>query len=99
MRVRPVCAVLPLLIGPWSAAASAQVDARSGTQVVACDTLLAVRRIGSASDGARDPVTEPGCRRIGRNDIGPVERRAMVGGAPYECLTIEGSSSCLWVAP
>ncbi|MHC2105661.1 MULTISPECIES: hypothetical protein [unclassified Methylobacterium] len=93
MRSRTLLAALPfVLLGSDYAAA------QDPSTVTACDTLIATRRIDAASGPARE-APEPGCRRIPRGEIGPVEQRALIGGAPYECMTITGSSRCLWVVP
>ncbi|WP_336487539.1 hypothetical protein [Methylobacterium nigriterrae] len=70
--------------------------------VVACDSLVGLRQLmaRAGEDRAAVPVHlagAPGCRTVPRARLGAVERRAMVGGAPYECLTAEGA--CLWVLP
>ena len=93
MRLRSICTAMPVLL--WSAAALPQESA----QVIACDTLLAVRRIDAAPGPRPEPAAEPGCRRIARAAVGTVEQRAMIGGAPYECLTVAGFARCVWVVP
>ena len=68
--------------------------------VVACDSLVSLRILGAASD--HDPARvarQPGCRLVARADIGAVEHRAMIGGAPFECLTVRTEKACLWVQP
>ncbi|MDP4002632.1 hypothetical protein [Methylobacterium sp. NEAU K] len=79
--------------------AACSARAQDGTAVTACDTLIAARRIDAASGSARDAPLEAGCRRIPRGEIGTVEQRAMIGGAPYECMTVAGSGRCLWIVP
>ena len=92
MRVGFVLAALPTLWWP-------QMACGQDANVTACDTLLATRRIEAASGRSRTAAEEPGCRRIARGDVGSVEQRAMIGGAPYECLTVAGGSRCLWIVP
>ncbi|MCJ2143652.1 hypothetical protein [Methylobacterium sp. E-066] len=77
---------------------SGHASAQDRTTVTACDTLIAARRIDAATGPARD-TPEAGCRQVPKADIGPVEQRALIGGAPYECMTITGAGRCLWVAP
>jgi hypothetical protein len=89
-RMLPVLAALLLRSG----GAVAQV-----ADVTACDTLLAARRIDAAGSPNPQTPSEPGCRRVARRDIGTVEQRALIGGAPYECMTIAGAGRCLWVVP
>ncbi|MGH1572642.1 hypothetical protein ACRAWG_20680 [Methylobacterium sp. P31] len=93
IRSRTILALAPALL--WCTASFAQ----DGTAVTACDTLLAARRIDAASGSARQAASETGCRRISRSQIGTVEQRAMIGGTPYECMTIAGSGRCLWIVP
>lgn len=93
MRSRTLLAVLPLVF-----LGSGHASAQDPSTVIACDTLIATRRIDAATGPTRE-APEPGCRRVPRADIGPVEQRALIGGAPYECMTITGSGRCLWVVP
>ena len=88
---------LALVLAPvlfWSSNVQAQT-----ADVTACDTLLAARRIDAAAGSGHQNLPESGCRRIARRDIGTVEQRAMIGGAPYECITIAGAGRCLWIVP
>lgn len=71
--------------------------------VIGCDSLVALRLFTAS---ARTPTeaserlsSHPGCRRVSRGELGDVGQRAMIGGAPFECLAIRGSEACLWVAP
>lgn len=93
MMSRTILALVPALL--WSGAAVAQ----DSTTAIACETLLAARRVDAASGSARRAESEAGCRNVARETIGPVEQRALIGGAPYECMTIAGASRCLWVVP
>lgn len=93
MRSRTILALVPVLL--WCGPSFAQ----DGTAVTACDTLLAARRIDAASGSGRPAASDTGCRRIPRSQIGTVEQRAMIGGAPYECMTIPGGGHCLWIVP
>jgi hypothetical protein len=93
MRLPTLLAALTATV--WSSAAYAQ----DSTAVTACDSLIATRRIDAASGAAREAPKEAGCRRIPRSQIGTVEQRAMIGGAPYECMTVAGGGRCLWVVP
>lgn len=72
--------------------------------VVACDTLVHLRvlmaRMPSDPAAASADLTgHPGCRRIARDRVGSPEHRAMIGGAPFECLAVTGEASCLWIMP
>ena len=67
--------------------------------MIACETLIAARRIDAASGSGGPASSEAGCRRIPRGAIGTVEQRALIGGAPYECLTVSGGGPCLWIVP
>jgi hypothetical protein len=66
--------------------------------LIACESLVALRLLTAAPPATR-AAERPGCTRIARDRIGMVEQRAMVGGTPYECLSLEGSGRCLWVVP
>ncbi|MCJ2055488.1 hypothetical protein MKL09_02860 [Methylobacterium sp. J-048] len=93
MQSRTMLAALAIgLAGAGSAAAQDRAT------VTACDSLIATRRIDAATGPARE-TPEAGCRRISRADIGTVEQRALIGGAPYECMTVAGAGRCLWVVP
>ncbi len=67
--------------------------------VVACDNLVTLRRL-MAQDPKDDaiPVEFTGCSTVQPDRIGDVEKRAMIGDAPYECRTLK-DSPCLWVRP
>ncbi|MBE7199655.1 MAG: hypothetical protein INR70_17885 [Parafilimonas terrae] len=82
-------------IGLWAGSAAAQDDA----SVTACDTLIAARRIDAAAGSGQPAAPEPECRRVPRSQVGPVEQRALIGGAPYECLSVAGKGRCLWIVP
>jgi hypothetical protein len=85
-----------ILTGLALLASAMPASAQTGETVTACDTLLAARRLDAAGPAA---APESACRRIARAEIGPVEQRALIGGAPYECLVIRGAGRCLWVVP
>jgi hypothetical protein len=93
MRSRTILAALPIVL-----LGSGQALAEDRTTVTACDTLLAARRIDAATGPARE-APEAGCRKVPKADIGSVEQRALIGGAPYECMTVAGAARCLWVVP
>ena len=71
--------------------------------VAACETLVSLRVLtAGASDRAaalKRVADQPGCHVIARADLGAVEHRAMIGGAPFECLAVKGAPACLWVQP
>ena len=98
-RIRPahvaalILAALPLAVAPRDA------RAQGADTVIACETLIAARRIDAASGGGAPAPSEDGCRRMPRSAVGTVEQRALIGGAPYECLTIAGGGRCLWIVP
>ena len=73
--------------------------AQDDSPVMACDTLIAARRIDAAAGSGQQPAPEPDCRRVPRSRIGTVEQRALIGGAPYECMTVAGGGRCLWIVP
>jgi hypothetical protein len=93
MRSRIILAALPIAV-----LGASQGAAQDRSTVTACETLLATRRIDAATGPARE-APEAGCRTIPKADIGTVEQRALIGGAPYECMTVAGSGRCLWVVP
>lgn len=71
---------------------------------MACGTLVSLRLLAAVAPGedaapARAAAGGPGCKAVPRADVGAVEHRAMVGGAPFECLAIRGEPTCLWVQP
>ena len=89
-----------VLLMPVPAARAAEA---SSEPVPACDSLVALRQLaaGAHEDRARviaQVSAQAGCRLVPRAEIGAVERRAMVGGAPYECLAV-ATGGCLWVLP
>jgi hypothetical protein len=92
MMSRLVLVIAPVVL--WSSGACAQA-----ADVTACDTLLAARRVDAAAGSDHQGPSEAGCRRIARREIGTVEQRAMIGGAPYECMTVAGAGRCLWIVP
>lgn len=83
--------------------AAAPALAQPGERIAACDTLVALRILTAAApdrDAALARVSgQPGCRAVARAQIGAVEHRAMIGGAPFECLAVGGEPACLWVQP
>ena len=88
--------VLAFALTLWSVGSFAQ-------EVVACRTLVALRLLSAAVDGdrgaaARRVAEQPDCTLVPRGDVGAVRHRAMVGGAPYECLDLR-AGDCLWVLP
>ncbi|SFL81397.1 hypothetical protein [Methylobacterium pseudosasicola] len=93
MRSGTLLAALPLVL-----LGATHASAQDRTTITACDTLIAARRIDAATGSARD-APEAGCRQIPKAEIGTVEQRALIGGAPYECMTITGAGRCLWVVP
>ncbi len=93
MRPRTILALVPAML--WAGAALGQDKATA----IACDTLLAARRVDAASGSDRNAAIDSGCRSVDRSTIGPVEQRALIGGAPYECMTITGTGRCLWIVP
>lgn len=92
MRSRLILAALAVVLASGPAPAQ---DKRTAT---ACETLIATRRIDAATGPARN-APEAGCRTIPLADIGAVEHRALIGGAPYECMIVAGAGRCLWVVP
>lgn len=82
--------------------ATANAQPAEPTDVVACKTLVELRVLMAQGDRAAAEAAlpqHPGCRRIPRARIGVAEHRAMVGGAPFECLGVAGESECAWVMP
>ena len=84
-----------LLAGP----AHADPDDR----VAACDTLVSLRLLTTANPDRAAALAaaagRPGCKVVARAGVGAVEHRAMIGGAPFECLAVRGEPACLWVQP
>lgn len=90
---------IPLILSVLLAVTSARAEAPT---VIACDTLVSLRVLMAA--GGHDAMEgalpqHPGCRTISRDRIGAPEHRAMVGGAPFECLAVVGEKACAWVVP
>lgn len=76
----------------------------SSPDVVACKTLVDLRVLMQQAPAGRDAALarladHPGCRRVSRDRIGSAEHRAMVGGAPFECLAVKDETACLWIMP
>ncbi|WP_311274384.1 hypothetical protein [Methylobacterium sp. WCS2018Hpa-22] len=69
----------------------------SPSEVVACDTLVNLRVL--MGQARADLGDHPVCRRIARDRVGAPEHRAMIGGAPFECLAVRDEPSCLWIKP
>lgn len=72
--------------------------------VIACETLVGLRLL--MGDGGTDHATaatrlarHPDCRSVARDRVGTAEQRAMIGGAPFECLTVADEGRCAWVLP
>lgn len=77
--------------------------AQPDDRVAACDTLVSLRLLTTAAPDRAAALAQagsrPGCKAIRRADVGAVEHRAMIGGAPFECLAVKGEPACLWVQP
>ncbi|XYD08337.1 hypothetical protein R1A27_25525 [Methylobacterium sp. NMS12] len=99
MRSRSPLAPVAALILVTLTVAPRNARAQGADSVIACETLIAARRIDAASGGGGSAPSQAGCRRIPRSAIGTVEQRALIGGAPYECLSIAGGGRCLWIVP
>lgn len=104
-RAGRILGSLPASLSGFLLTAAPALPARAleQEQVAACDSLVALRQLAAAvhEDRARAAAqasAQAGCRLVPREAIGTVERRAMVGGAPYECLAVS-SGGCLWVLP
>ncbi|QGY05254.1 hypothetical protein MMSR116_27660 [Methylobacterium mesophilicum SR1.6/6] len=93
MRFRFALALMPAVT--WASFSLAQDSAT----VTACETLIAARRIDAAAGSGQPAASEAECRRIPRSQVGTVEQRAMIGGAPYECMTVAGGGRCRWIVP
>lgn len=69
---------------------------------IVCDDLVSLRRLMAEApdkaDATRHLSGHPACRAIAPARIGEVERRAMIGGAPFECVRV-GQSACAWLLP
>ncbi|NEU13746.1 hypothetical protein G3T14_16630 [Methylobacterium sp. BTF04] len=95
--MRQILAAAALLLS----AALPSAQAAEGP-VIACDTLVGLRLL--MANGDRDAAmarlaSYPGCRTVTRDRVGAAESRAMVGGSPFECLTIKDEGKCAWVLP
>ncbi len=97
MNFRNILALLFVTVP--TVASSGSAHAQDPDTVIACETLIAARRIDAATGADRAAPLDAGCRRIPRRTIGPVEQRALIGGAPYECMTIADAGRCLWIVP
>ncbi|MCJ2082195.1 hypothetical protein [Methylobacterium sp. J-090] len=76
----------------------------SAQPVIACESLVGLRLL--MGDGGTDHAAalerlprHPACHLIARDRIGAAEQRAMIGGAPFECLTVRDEARCAWVMP
>ncbi|MGU3474254.1 hypothetical protein [Methylobacterium sp. D48H] len=98
-RSRLVLPAVLVLAAVSVAVAPRTTRAQGADSVMACETLIAARRIDAASGSGGPAPTEAGCRRIPRSAIGTVEQRALIGGAPYECLTVAVAGPCRWIVP
>lgn len=90
---------IPVILGALLAVTPARAETPA---VIACETLVSLRVLMAA--GGHDAMEgvlprHPGCRTISRDRIGAPEHRAMVGGAPFECLAVAGEKDCAWVVP
>ncbi len=92
MRSRIILAALPIAF--WERAkARRRIEAPSPPARRCSPTAESMPRPASARGAGS------GMRTIPKADIGTVEQRALIGGAPYECMTVAGSGRCLWVVP
>ncbi|GJE18896.1 hypothetical protein [Methylobacterium marchantiae] len=85
-----------------AAGAARADDARR--EVVACETLVSLRVLMGQTQSDHDQALaalpgHPGCRTVARDRVGAAEHRAMIGGAPFECLAVKDEPSCLWIMP
>ncbi|WP_244480919.1 hypothetical protein [Methylobacterium sp. Leaf102] len=83
---------------------SARAAPEPAQPVVACETLVGLRLL--MGDGGTDHAAavtrlprHSGCRLVARDKVGAAEQRAMIGGAPFECLTLSDAGRCAWVMP
>lgn len=99
-----------LLLALLGVASAARAAPDAGPNVIACDTLVSLRVLmAQARDDHSAAVSRlsehPGCRIVARERVGEAEQRAMIGGAPFECLRIAGDgattaqAACAWVMP
>lgn len=98
---RVAALTLTMYVVSWSDGATAQAPA-SKADLLACETLIAARVAMAREPDARtaSAVSEQlGCASVPRDGIGAVEQRAMVGGRPYECLTLKDAGRCVWIVP
>ncbi|GJD87390.1 MULTISPECIES: hypothetical protein [Methylobacterium] len=96
--MRRLLPTLPMLLVALPAMAQGPAGA-----VPACENLVALRQLAARAGedrvrAAAQVSSQPGCRLVPRDAVGAVEHRAMVGGAPYECLAL-ATGGCLWVMP
>ncbi|MGU3359346.1 hypothetical protein ACLBWX_03325 [Methylobacterium sp. M6A4_1b] len=93
--------LMAALLG-FAPGSAVRAQAAEPTDVVACQTLVELRVLMARGDRAAAEAAlpqHPGCRRIARARIGAAEHRAMVGGAPFECLAVADEGACAWVLP
>lgn len=86
----------------WLCGTSLASSQAAPPTILVCDTLVNLRVLmasGDRSEAESALSAHPGCRSIPRDRIGAAEHRAMVGGAPFECLAITGENACAWVWP
>ena len=99
---RDVSAAIMMAFVVIAAALPNSVHAQT-PDVIGCDSLVALRLLTAdarSSTAAGERLAgHPNCRRVSRGELGDVGQRAMIGGAPFECLSIRGSDACLWIAP
>ena len=85
---------------PVCRAAADPRQAAAGEEAIVCDDLVSLRRLMAEAGPAKESLpAHPACRAVERTRLGAVERRAMVGGAPFECLTLQGADACVWPLP
>lgn len=97
---RTIAAAWVLLSVVGGAAAAPEPD----RPVIACETLVGLRLLmgQGAADHAQATARlpqNPACRLVPRDRVGAAEQRAMIGGAPFECLAIRDEGRCAWVMP
>ncbi|MEA1832713.1 hypothetical protein U8607_11530 [Methylobacterium durans] len=86
------------------AAGPAPAQPAGAGEAIVCESLVELRLLMAGAPGDRAAAAShlaerTGCRRVSRAAIGAVERRAMVGGAPFECLAVREAAGCLWLLP